>query len=137
MNDNSPINTSNYVDENGKFKKGNKGKPKGAVNRTTKDIKEFIVNFLNDKSFEIPLIWDSLEDKDKLNLFVHLSKLVLPRTPEIETETKEPQVFEIEFVKSEPIESLPLNERIAKLNLTQNEIYEYLNKTSNDLEKEY
>jgi hypothetical protein len=129
MNDNTPINTSNYVDENGKFKKGNKGKPKGAVNRTTKDIKEFIVNFLNDKSFEIPLIWASLEDKDKLNLFVHLSKLVLPRTPEIETETKEPQVFEIEIVHKDnelEFEKLPLEQKFKKLDLSDNEIRTYL-----------
>lgn len=83
-------NTSEYVNENGKFKKGNKGKPKGATNRTTRDIREFITNFLNDKAYEIPHIWNSLEDKDKATLFLHLCRLVLPKPPE-ETppETKE------------------------------------------------
>jgi hypothetical protein len=101
MNDNTPINTSNYVDENGKFKKGNKGKPKGAVNRTTKDIKEFIVNFLNDKTFEIAEIWNNLEDKDKASLFLHLAKLVMPTNKnEIVEEIKEPQVFEVVIVNS-------------------------------------
>jgi hypothetical protein len=93
--------------------------------------------FLNDKTFEIAEIWNNLEDKDKASLFLHLAKLVMPRTPEIETETKEPQVFEIEFVKSEPFENLPLNERIAKLNLTQNEIYDYLKKINDDLDSKY
>jgi hypothetical protein len=74
------LNTSNYVDDKGKFKKGNIGKPKGATNKTTKDLKDFITNFLNDKAFEIPLIWDSLDDKDKATLFIHLSKLVMPKS---------------------------------------------------------
>ena len=99
MNTNTPKKTSNYVDENGKFKKGNLGKPKGAINKSTKDVKEFIINFLNEKSFEIPLKWDSLDDKEKINLFVHLSKLVIPPAKnEITEQVKEPQVFEIVFV---------------------------------------
>jgi hypothetical protein len=55
------------------------GKPKGANNKTTKDLQKFITNFLNEKAFEIPLIWDTLDDKDKATLFLHLSKLVMPK----------------------------------------------------------
>lgn len=81
MNEN---NTPIFTDENGRdtkgrFAMGNNGKPKGAVNKTTKDLQQFIANFLNEKAFEIPLIWDSLEDKDKATLFIHLSKLVMPK----------------------------------------------------------
>lgn len=70
---------NNGRDAKGRFKEGNKGKPKGATNKTTRDVKEFIVNFLNEKAFEIPYIWDSLDDKDKASLFLHLSRLVLPK----------------------------------------------------------
>ena len=80
MNKNLPKNTDeNGRDENGRFKEGNKGKPKGATNKTTRDIREFITNFLNDKAFEIPHIWNSLEDKDKATLYLHLCRLVLPK----------------------------------------------------------
>ena len=71
--------TSNYVDENGKFKTGNDGRPKGATNKTTRELREFITNFLNDKTPEISTLWDTLDDKDKLTLFMHLCRLVLPK----------------------------------------------------------
>lgn len=73
------ITEKNGRDKNGKFLTGNSGKPKGAVNKTTKDIKEFITTFLNDKAFEIPQIWDSMEDKDKATLYLHLLKIVMPK----------------------------------------------------------
>jgi hypothetical protein len=73
------LKTSNYVDENGKFKTGNDGRPKGATNKTTRDLRLFITGFLNDKAHEIPTLWDTLEDKDKLSLFMHLCRLVLPK----------------------------------------------------------
>ncbi len=80
------ITEKNGRDKNGKFLAGNSGKPKGAVNKTTKDIKEFIVSFLNDKAFEIPQIWDSLEDKDKATLYLHLLKIVMPKPLDESTE---------------------------------------------------
>jgi hypothetical protein len=80
------ITDKNGRDKNGKFLTGNNGKPKGAVNKTTKDIKEFIVSFLNDKAFEIPQIWDSLEDKDKATLYLHLLKIVMPKPLDESTE---------------------------------------------------
>jgi hypothetical protein len=78
--DTTPIITDeNGRDTKGRFSIGNTGKPKGATNKTTKELQQFITNFLNEKSFEIPLIWDTLEDKDKATLFLHLSKLVMPK----------------------------------------------------------
>lgn len=82
-------NTSDYVDVNGKFRKGNKGKPRGAANKTTKEVREFITNFLNDKAYEIPHIWDALDDKDKATLYLHLCRLVLPKPPEATIHDKE------------------------------------------------
>jgi len=93
MNEDNTFNTSIYVDEKGKFKKGNAGRPKGATNKTTKDLQQFITNFLNDKAFEIPLIWDTLEDKDKATLFLHLSKLVMPKNLNESIEQTEQPLF--------------------------------------------
>ena len=82
------ITDENGRDTKGRFAVGNTGKPKGATNKTTKDLQQFITNFLNEKSFEIPLIWDTLEDKDKATLFLHLSKLVMPKQlTDVEQET--------------------------------------------------
>jgi|SRR5690554_6108741 len=91
MNNNTPKNTDkNGRDEKGRFKEGNKGKPKGATNRNTRELKEFITDFLNEKAYEIPHIWNALDDKEKATLFLHLSRLVLPK-PKAE-ETEAPQI---------------------------------------------
>jgi|SRR5690554_2226642 len=83
MSENLPKNTEqNGRDNKGRFKEGNKGKPKGATNKNTRDLKDFITDFLNEKAYEIPHIWDSLDDKDKATLFLHLSRLVLPKVKE-------------------------------------------------------
>jgi len=77
---NDPKNTDkNGRDGLGKFTTGNNGKPKGATNKNTRDLRDFITGFLNDKTPEISTLWDTLEDKDKLSLFMHLCKLVLPK----------------------------------------------------------
>ena len=92
--DKTPIITDkNGRNKNGRFAVGNNGKPKGATNKTTKDLQQFITNFLNEKSFEIPLIWDSLEDKDKATLFLHLSKLVIPKNVNESIEQTEQPLF--------------------------------------------
>jgi hypothetical protein len=92
--DKTPIITDkNGRNKNGRFSHGNNGKPKGATNKTTKDLQQFITNFLNEKSFEIPLIWDSLEDKDKATLFLHLSKLVMPKNVNESIEQTEQPLF--------------------------------------------
>jgi hypothetical protein len=82
-------NTSEYLNEKGKFKKGNKGKPRGATNTTTRELKEFITNFLNDKAYEIPHIWNTLDDKEKANLYLHLCRLVLPKPTETENKNSQ------------------------------------------------
>jgi hypothetical protein len=83
MSNNLPKNTEKYGrDELGKFTIGNNGKPKGATNKNTRDLRDFITGFLNDKSQDIPTLWDTLDDKDKLTLFMHLCRLVLPKSNE-------------------------------------------------------
>ena len=80
MSNDIPKNTDkNGRDGLGKFTTGNDGKPKGATNKNTRDLRDFITGFLNDKAHEIPTLWDTLEDKDKLSLFMHLCRLVLPK----------------------------------------------------------
>ena len=79
----SKITVQNGRESTGRFAKGNKGKPKGAQTKTTKAVKEFVVGFLNDKSVELYSIWDELEPRDKATLFLHLSRMVVPK-PQVE-----------------------------------------------------
>lgn len=82
---NTPKNTVKYGrNELGKFKAGNNGKPKGATNKTTRDLRKFLTNFIHDKSFEMVHIWDSLDDKDKATMYLHICRLVLPKQQEEE-----------------------------------------------------
>jgi hypothetical protein len=45
MNKNTTLKTSDYVDENGKFKTGNNGRPKGATNKTTRELNSSLQTF--------------------------------------------------------------------------------------------
>lgn len=88
MSEDLPKNTDEFGrDQKGRFATGNNGKPKGAIHKGTKELREFITGFLNDKATEIPDMWDTLEDKDKLSLFMHLCRLVLPKPIEEEATT--------------------------------------------------
>lgn len=92
----------NGRDNKGRFKEGNNGKPKGATNKTTRDVREFITDFLNDKAYEIPHIWNSLEDKDKASLYLHLCRLVLPKpTDDNRKENNDHKPTPINFISHE------------------------------------
>jgi len=115
--------TPKKTDNNGRFVTGNNGKPKGAVNKTTKQLKEIVTNFLHDKAFEIPLIWDSLDDKDKLIVWIQLSKLVLPKSNEDAPELiEERERVKVVFTKrNEPIKELTALEAKRIANELENE----------------
>lgn len=73
-----PKNTVKYGrNETGKFEKGNPGKPKGATNRTSREVRQIITDFLHDKSTDLYRIYDTLDDKDKATMLLQFSKLVV------------------------------------------------------------
>jgi hypothetical protein len=78
-----PKNTDNNGrDSTGKFAQGNKGKPKGAQNRTTKELRCAMLDFLHSKTDQIETIWNELDPKDRATLYLQIAKLVLPK-PEL------------------------------------------------------
>jgi hypothetical protein len=92
---------------NGTFLIGNQesnGRPKGSKNKTTAELQRSITFFLCDRMDEIAQIWDDLEPKDKATLFIHLSKLVIPKT--IKEEKQEPPVFNFEGITTYEIKQL-------------------------------
>jgi hypothetical protein len=102
-----PKNTDEYGrDENGRFACGNNGKPKGATNKTTRDLREFITNFLNDKTDEIIDIWDTLENRDKLTLFLHLTRVILPKPPEEKIPEPIQPIYDFSGLTTEQIHEL-------------------------------
>lgn len=67
---------------NGTFLTGNNegaGRPKGTPNKTTATLRNSITYFLNDKLSELDTIWNSLDDREKATLFIHLMKVVMPK----------------------------------------------------------
>ncbi len=64
------------------FKKGQSGnaagKPKGAVNKTTSDLRGWITAFIEDNKSQIKQDWNALEPKDRIQLFEKLLKYALP-----------------------------------------------------------
>lgn len=55
-----------------------KGKPKGAVNRTTRELREAMTAFIDTNIDKLQKDFDSLEPKDRLAFFEKALRLVLP-----------------------------------------------------------
>lgn len=66
-------------DNKGRFTAGNKGKPKGAKNRSTKELRNFITNFINDNLETIQDDFTALEPKERIDTFIKLMEYALPK----------------------------------------------------------
>lgn len=134
MNENTPINTDeNGRDDKGRFIKGNSGKPKGAQNTTTKEVKELISDFLTDKINDLHKIWDCLSDQEKATLFVHLAKIVVPRpTTQKENSYKEPRVFNIPDIGNRQTPIHLIDDNQYNKPLTASEVAEISKMLEND-----
>jgi hypothetical protein len=66
----------------GQFVVGNSGKPFGAKTKCVKNVKEYLTNFLNDKQSELYDIWNDLTAQERAFLFIHVSKLIIPKPTE-------------------------------------------------------
>ncbi|MEO6134373.1 MAG: DUF5681 domain-containing protein [Ginsengibacter sp.] len=64
------------------FKKGQSGniagKPKGATNKTTADLRNWINEFINKNRKQIEKDWKTLDPKDRIVMFEKLLKFSLP-----------------------------------------------------------
>lgn len=84
----------------GRFTKGNPGKPKGAVNRTAKEARQILTEFLIEKSTDLHTLYDGLDAKDKAALLLHIGRLVLPRPDKEKTEDS-PMTFIVQMKDKE------------------------------------
>ena len=60
------------------------GKPKGAINRTTKVAKEFILKIVNENLETIENDFKQLEPKDRIKLTLDLMTFVIPKLRQVE-----------------------------------------------------
>lgn len=60
------------------FKPGEGGRPKGAKNKVTIEVKEFLSNFLNENLSTLQADFDNLESKERLYFMEKLLKYFVP-----------------------------------------------------------
>lgn len=77
-----------------------KGKPKGAVNRTTRELREAMTAFIDANIDKLQRDFDSLEPKDRLAFFEKAIRLVLPPPPDPSNLTESQLLEIIDYLKS-------------------------------------
>ena len=66
-------------DEKGRFTENNSGRPPGAKNRTTAQIKELLNEFVSMNLEDIQEQYNQLEPREKLQFFERVLKYVVPQ----------------------------------------------------------
>ena len=69
----------NGRDELGRFTHGNPGRPKGTGNKLKKAVSNYITEFLADKAEDLYTLYNELEPREQITLYIQLARLVLPR----------------------------------------------------------
>lgn len=75
--------------ENGTFATGNRGggRPKGSKNRATKDLRQFVDDFINNNRDKIQEDFDLLEPKERIDTIIKLMDYLLPKLKRTEINT--------------------------------------------------
>jgi len=66
-----------------------KGKPKGATNKNTKELRGKISLILNNNIDKVEQDLKQLQPKDRLNVLLQLMKFVIPQLKQVEIEQQE------------------------------------------------
>jgi len=88
------------------FEKGHNkatGRPKGSYNKATSKVREAYTKLLEDNLEQLKEDFAELDSKDRIRLFLDLSKYVIPQLKQTELKNSEenPIVPVIKFTKSE------------------------------------
>jgi hypothetical protein len=85
-----------------KFTEGNPGRPKGAVNRSTKELREAIGKILNRELENIDEYKDSMTPKEWLDVLIKLLPYRLTKAvPKHEPMDSEPRIFNVNIIQPE------------------------------------
>ena len=66
------------------FKPGEGGRPKGAQNKTGRQVKEILNEILSDEIEAMPERLNQLSDKERLDIVIKLLPYILPKQKELE-----------------------------------------------------
>lgn len=92
-----------YRGENGKFKEGNPGKPKGAVVKVSVKVREAIVKFLEDNIEQVQDDFKALKTpKDRLQFISEILPYAAPKLSAIQTEHSGEVGHKIEITWNDP-----------------------------------
>lgn len=91
-----------YRGDNGKFKLGNPGKPKGAVVKVSVKVRESIVKFLEDNIDQIQDSFDRLKPREKLQFVAEVLPYAAPKLSAIQTEHHGEIGHKIEITWNDP-----------------------------------
>ncbi len=86
------------------FKKGHNkatGRPKGSSNKATSKVRDSFTKLLEDNLEQLKSDFKELEPKDRIKLFLDLSKYVVPqlKQTDVTTKGKEISISPIEWVE--------------------------------------
>lgn len=76
------------IKKKGTFQPGNPGKPKGAVNKITGDLRSRITDFLSGEFESIKEDFKKLDPKDKIKFFVDLIQYSVPKLQAVQLESE-------------------------------------------------
>lgn len=83
-----PETNGQYRSENGRFDKGNPGKPQGAVTKVSVKVKEAIVHFVENNVEKIQESFDQLEPAQKLRFISEILQYTVPKLQAVESNIK-------------------------------------------------
>lgn len=66
------------------FQRGNPGKPKGAVNKNSEELRKFLGDFLNKNRKTIQTDFDCLKPVDRLRFITDIMPFILPKLRQTE-----------------------------------------------------
>jgi hypothetical protein len=84
------------------FEPGNKlgtGRPKGASNKTTSELRQLLTGFVQDNWKVIQENFNGLTVDDKINVLVKVLPFVLPKLAPVEAPPEEPALTRQELIK--------------------------------------
>ncbi|MBS1548916.1 MAG: hypothetical protein JSS94_03490 [Bacteroidetes bacterium] len=83
---------------NGQFSKGNSGRPKGAQNKNTKELKQLIGNFVFDNLESMQGKFEELEAKDQIRMMIDLIKIIIPKNEPEQEERPQPMILNVDEI---------------------------------------
>lgn len=78
--------------EDGRFTKGNNGKPKGAKNRTTQKVREAFTELVENNLDKLQADLNTMTAKDRVRTILDLAQYIVPKL----------KATEVEFTQTEP-----------------------------------